>query len=52
VRHDDLASDRQPKPSPTAAARPRAIGAVEAVEDVRQIFGGDALAGVADPEDD
>src|SRR5262245_45306911 len=52
VRHDDLARDRQAQPGTAAAARPRAIGAVEAIEDVRQVFGGDALAGVSHLQDD
>src|SRR4051812_30692235 len=45
VGGDDLADDRQAQPG---AAVPRAGDAVELLEDVRQVLGRDALAGVFD----
>lgn len=40
--------NRKPQPGPTIGAGAGLVGAVETVEDVRQVFGGDALAAVAD----
>src|SRR6185503_5717088 len=48
----DPAPDREPEPRAAVSARSRAVHAVEAVEDVRQVLRRDADAGVADSADD
>src|SRR5260221_10761208 len=59
VCFDEAARNRQSQPGPTRDAasrardpRARRLGAIGALEDVRQIIGGDALARVDDPHDD
>ena len=42
--------DRQAEPRSAVGSRPRRIGAIEALEQVRQVFGGDADAGVLDAQ--
>ena len=44
---DDLAGDGEAKPGAAGVARTGFVDAVEAVEDVGESFGGNALAGVA-----
>src|SRR6476620_4750750 len=44
----DLAHNCQAQPCPAGGTATRAIPAVEALEDMRQMFGRNALAGVAD----
>src|SRR5205085_2206560 len=48
VRLDDPLRDRQPQPGAAGGPRPRFLAAVEALEDPRQIGGGDPLARVGD----
>ncbi len=47
MRLHQLAHDRQAQASAAGRAGTRAVGTVEALEDVRQVLGGDAAAGVA-----
>ena len=48
MRQDELPVDRQPQPAAALGSRARAVAAPEAVENVGQIFRGDARARVAD----
>src|ERR1035441_6907933 len=43
---DDGLADRQAEPVAALGAGPGLVGAVEALEDVREVFGGNALAGI------
>jgi len=45
---DDALRDGQAEAAATLLARAGAVGAVESLEDVRQVLGDDANAGVAD----
>ena len=49
VQLDEVPHDREPEAEPAVHARGRAVGLPEALEDVRQELGRDALAGVARP---
>ncbi len=51
VRAGDLGADREADPGATGVACPGRVGAVEALEDVGQVFGLDAVPGVGDGED-
>src|ERR1700721_2410083 len=42
---DEMAHDRQTEPCATLVARPRPVGAIEALEDARQVLGADPNAG-------
>src|SRR5262245_27639435 len=52
VRFDQLPYDRQTQPGSAGGPRPRAVGTVEALEDIRQVLGRDASAIVANGDDD
>ena len=47
VQLDNTFDDRQSQPR-TVMRRAGGVGSIEAIEDVRQVFGGDAVAGVGD----
>ena len=49
---DDLSTDCQPQARPALAARTRRLNTVKALEEVRQMFRGDSLAGVCHGRDD
>jgi hypothetical protein len=48
---DELPDDGQAESGTASAARPRGIGTIEAIEDVRQNIGGDAAPAVGDRDD-
>ena len=48
VRFDDAARDRQSQSGAAAVARARFFAAKERLEDVRQVLGRDAIAGIDD----
>ncbi len=48
MRFDDVLDDGQPEPEPAECSSRAAVGLAEAVEDVRQQLGTDALSVVAD----
>jgi hypothetical protein len=48
VGGDEGAGDGQPDPGPAVGPVAGGIGAIEPFEDVRQVAGGDAVAGVGD----
>ena len=50
VQLDEMADDREPEPDTAVRACRRAVGLAKALEDVREEFGRDADAGVADAE--
>jgi len=41
-----------PNPLPPESRRPVSVGPIEALEDVRQMFGGDSLPVICDPDSD
>ena len=49
---DHVLDDRQTEAGPTELARATRVDAVEALEDARQVLGGDARAGVGHDEPD
>ena len=48
---DELARNRQAESRAARLARPRAVRPVEAIEDVRQVIGGDAAPGIDHVDD-
>jgi hypothetical protein len=52
VSLDDPLRDGQSQPAAARVARPVSVGPIEALEDVRQMFGGDSLPVICDPDSD